>query len=122
MQENFFIPLSPNQVSGFASPAESEREKPLDLSRYLMPHPAATYLLRAQGHWPEYGILAGDLLIIDRARAPRPDALAVGIQGGQFCLGRLQQGPQGWLLSGPQGSHVLEEFWGRVCHVVHAWI
>jgi DNA polymerase V len=122
MQENLFVSITPNQVSGFASPAESEREKPLDLSRYLMPHPAATFFMRAGGHWPEYGIVPGDLLIIDRSRAPEPDLLGVGISAGDFCLGRLRRVPQGWLICGPQGTQTAEEFWGIICHVVHAWV
>ncbi|HEY9843960.1 MAG: LexA family protein [Candidatus Sericytochromatia bacterium] len=120
MPENLFVSPIQNQASGFASPAESEREPPLDLSRQLIAHPAATFMLRARGSWPELGIRTGDLLLVDRAWEPAPGLLALGIRDGSFCLGRLQRTAWGWRLgssaTGP--AQLDDEIWGVICHVI----
>ena len=116
---SFFPPA--NQATGFCSPAETEREAPLDLNQYVMAHPAASYFWRAARDWPEFGIRAGDILLVDRAWEPRHGLLALGLAQNQFCLGRLVQlasrreGAQGWRL---QDTASQVEIWGVVCHVI----
>lgn len=117
MSENPFVSPIQNQAMGFASPAETEREPPLDLSRQLIAHPAATFLLRARSHWPEFGIRAGDLLVVDRAWEPATGLLALGVQEGSFCLGRLQRTGRSWRF-GPTALGSEDEIWGVVCHVI----
>ncbi len=115
-QENLFVVPIQNQASGFASPAESEREPCLDLGKQLIAHPAATFLLRAGTDWREFGICKGDLLVVDRAWEPYAGLLAMGIREGSFCLGRLQRSAWGWRLG--QQAEPDDEIWGVVCHVI----
>ena len=117
MSENPFISPIQNQAMGFASPAETEREPPLDLSRQLIAHPAATFLIRSRSNWPEFGIRSGDMLVVDRAWEPAQGLLALGIQDGAFCLGRLKRSRQGWQF-GPAQLQAEDEIWGVVCHVI----
>lgn len=119
--DNPFISPIQNQAMGFVSPAETEREQPLDISRQLIAHPAATFLLRASSHWPEFGICSGDMLVVDRAWDPATGLLALGIQDGDFCLGRLKKTSHGWLLGRVQiGAE--DQIWGVVCHVIRQFV
>lgn len=115
MPENLFVSPIQNQATGFASPAETEREPPLDLNRQLIAHPAATFLLRARGHWPEFGIRSGDMLVVDRAWEPAERLLVLGVRDGAFCLGRLRRVPGGWRFGTGEGQELI---WGVICHVV----
>lgn len=121
MPEKPFVRPIPNQTTGFASPAETEREAPLSLDKQLIAHPAATYLLRSEASWPDYGVNAGDILVVDRAWEPASGLVALGIEDGRFCLGRLQRTGRSWQLSSMScGSNV--ELWGVVCHVIHPMV
>lgn len=54
--------------TGFPSPADDYIEEKLDLNKFLIRHPAATYFARAVGEsMTGAGIFSGDYLIIDRA-------------------------------------------------------
>lgn len=116
IKENPYVVPIQNQATGFASPAETEREPCLDLGKQLVAHPAATFLLRASTDWPEFGIRKGDLLVVDRAWEPHAGLLAMGVREGCFCLGRLQRAGRGWRLGKQVGFE--EEIWGVVCHVI----
>jgi DNA polymerase V len=121
MPENPFVSPIQNQAMGFVSPAETEREPPLDLSRQLIAHPAATFLLRASSHWPEFGIRSGDTLVVDRAWEPATGLLVLGVQNGDFCLGRLQKTAQGWRFGQVQ-LKTEDQIWGVVCHVIRKFV
>lgn len=118
MPENPFVHPIPNQTTGFASPAETEREAPLSLDKQLIAHPAATFLLRSEASWPEYGVRAGDIIVVDRAWEPASGLVALGIQDGRFCLGRLQRTGRSLQFSSSAGR-AETELWGIVCHVIH---
>ena len=67
------IPLYTATIeAGFPSPAEGHLDGPLDLNAYLVRHPAATFLVRVRGGSMAPTLQHGDLLVVDRALAHRP--------------------------------------------------
>ena len=76
--------------AGFPSPAEDLGAQRIDLTKVLITHPQATYLLRAQGHsMVEAGILDGDILVVNRALTARHNHIVVAIVNGDFTVKRL---------------------------------
>ena len=59
----------------FGSPACDYVENSLDLNRFLISHPIATYFMKMQGDaLKNAGIFNGDILVVDRSRRrPPPD-------------------------------------------------
>lgn len=81
------LPLYASRVAaGFPSPADDYLEGELDLNKYLIAHPSATYLARADGDsLLNLGICTGDLLIVDRSLTPREGDVVVAAVDGQLC-------------------------------------
>ena len=82
-----------NQVcAGFPSPAEDLGAERIDLSKVLIKHPQATYLLKASGQsMVEAGIFDNDILVVDRAVKPRHNHIVVAVVDGDFTVKRLYQ-------------------------------
>ena len=82
-----------NQVcAGFPSPAEDLGAERIDLSKVLIKHPQATYLLKASGHsMVEAGIFDNDILVVDKAVKPRHGHIVVAVVDGDFTVKRLYQ-------------------------------
>ena len=95
----------------FSHPHERRQfDGPLDLNAHLVRHPAATFFMRAgSDSQREVGILAGDLLVIDRAAAPSPGKVVVAVRGGEIRMERFRA---------PTGDEELE-IWGVITHVIH---
>ena len=69
---------------GFPSPAEDFLDDGIDLHRWLVARPSATYLYRACGHsMVDAGILDGDLLIVDRSVHPQSGDIVIATWDGQ---------------------------------------
>ena len=64
-QTSFQIPLMNSAVAaGFPSPAEDHLDLPIDLNKYLVKNPAATFYVRVDGDsMDEADIHQGDLLL-----------------------------------------------------------
>lgn len=116
-------------ASGFPSPADDYLDAPLDLDRYLVPHPASTFFMRVDGHGlAKAGFHDKDLLIVDRALTPRDGDWVVATIDGTLSLQHLgSQAGRFWLESGdirqariPLDDEHDHRIWGPVCHVVHA--
>ena len=76
--------------AGFPSPAEDLGVQRIDLTKVLITHPQATYLLRARGHsMVEAGIFDGDILVVNRALTARHNHIVVAIVDGDFTVKRL---------------------------------
>ena len=72
----------------------------LDLNGLLIPSPLTTFFMRVRGHrLRPWGVLDGDLLLIDRAIAPRPGHLLVVAHGGRFLLRPLVAEGDHWQLA-----------------------
>lgn len=79
---------------GFESPATEYAQDKLSLDDFLIPHPSATYLARAQGHAMDgegSGIVDGDVLIVDRAETAQTGSVIVAELNGQFICRYLDK-------------------------------
>ena len=78
--------------AGFPSPAEDFVEGPLDLNRYLIHHPAATFFVRVIGDsMIGVGIYPNDLLIVDRAVTAVSGSIVIAVVNGDLTIKRLHQ-------------------------------
>lgn len=81
--------------AGFPNAADDFIEAELDLNQYLVRHPSATYMARAQGHsMTGRGIYDGDTLIVDRhIEAAHGDIVIAALDGELTCkiLDKRQQ-------------------------------
>lgn len=76
--------------AGFPSPAEDLGAQRIDLTKVLVTHPQATFLLRAQGHsMVQAGIFDNDILVVNRAIVPRHRHIVVVVVDGDFTVKRL---------------------------------
>ena len=123
-------PLYQATVSaGFPSPAEDYLETQLDLNKYLITHPAATYFVRVTGDsMIDAGIHSGDLLIVDRSAEPTDKNVVIANINGELTVKRirLQNGsvtlvPENQEYSSQPISRDMQlEIWGVVKHVIHS--
>lgn len=121
------IPLFLHRAScGFPSPASDYLEGKLDLNTHCVPHPAATFYLRAEGEsMTGVGIFPGDLLVVDKSLTPRHGDVVIALLDGGFTVKTLQLKPRLRLLPAnpafapidPYMSLSLELF-GVVTHVI----
>ena len=80
------LPLFGHAVqAGFPSAADDFLEARLDLNEYLICHPSATYLAKAQGHsMTGRGIYDGDTLIVDRHIEPSHGDIVIAALDGEL--------------------------------------
>ncbi len=64
--------------AGFPSPAEEELSDVLSLDQFLVSNPEGSFIVKVSGDsMIDAGILPGDLVIVDRARRPKPGDIVV---------------------------------------------
>mgnify|MGYP001110636459 CR=1 FL=1 len=80
---------APDDTRGFPSPAEDYTDRGLDLNEHLVPHPAATFFMRAAGDATDGDIRDGDLLVVDRSLDPGRGDLVVATGAGELVVTRL---------------------------------
>ena len=69
--------------AGFPSPAADDIEEPIDLGTWLIEQPAASYVMRVDGtSMSGAGINDGDLIVVSRAKKPRPGHIVVALVEG----------------------------------------
>ena len=123
------VPLLGRLVpAGFPSPADDYLDGEIDLSRYLIERPAATFLMRVTGESMRgAGILDGDLVVVDRSLEPRAGQVVVAVCGGEMTLKRLGRLRDGRAVLQAENSDFPEfvvgegmpiEVWGVVVGVV----
>ena len=114
--------------AGFPSPADDFIDKRLDLNEHLIPHPAATFFVRAVGDsMLGAGIHDGDLLVVDRAVEACAGRVVIAAIGGELTVKRLERKGDRMLLVPANPDYpsfdVSEredfEIWGVVTHVIH---
>lgn len=120
----FAVPVS----AGFPSPAEDYEEGKLDLNRYLIKHPAATFFVRVTGDsMIEAGIHPGDLLVVDRALEVTDGRVVIAVVNGELTVKRICQ-KKNQLFLVPENKNyqplqVQQEMdfmiWGVVTNVIH---
>jgi len=115
--------------AGFPSPADDYLENQLDLNKYLIQHPAATFFVRVTGDsMIGAGIHSGDILIVDRALEPVNKKVVIAVINGELTVKRLRRQKNRLVLM-PENDRYepifIEnemdlEIWGVVTSVIHA--
>lgn len=124
------LPLYLSKVSaGFPSPAENDIAERLDLNDYLIKHPAATFLVRANGNsMINAGIHENDILVVDRSLTPSAGKVVIAAIDGQLTVKRLKKSPNGKMILAAENPdyeaiEILEQneitIWGVVTSVIH---
>ncbi|MDD2810239.1 LexA family transcriptional regulator [Rhodoferax sp.] len=79
-------------AAGFPSPAEDHAVQRVDLMAQLIKHPQATFLLRVRGEsMKDAGIFDNDVVLVDRAIAPRSGHVVIAMVDGEFVCKTLWQ-------------------------------
>jgi len=115
-------------AAGFPSPADDYLEGQLDLNKYLIRHPAATFFVRVTGDsMIGAGIHSGDMLIVDRALEPGDKKVVIAVVNGELTVKRLCKQKDRLVLM-PENDRYepifIEnemdlEIWGVVTSVIH---
>ena len=123
------IPLFTSPVkAGFPSPAEDFIEETLDLNKYLIKHPAATFFVKVEGDsMIDANIFKNDILIIDRSLSPQDKKIVIAILNGEFTVKRIRILKNKIYLQ-PENKNYSQieippnsdfEIWGVVTHIIH---
>lgn len=129
MAPGFAFELPHTVRAGFPSPAEDIGAKRVDLAARLIKHPQATFLIRARGDsMRDAGIFDGDVLVVDKAVAPRSGHVVIAVVEGDFVCktlsmraGRmkLKAANPGFPDIVPKDSQTVE-IWGVVTYAIKA--
>jgi DNA polymerase V len=124
------LPLYSCTVSaGFPSPADDYLEGQLDLNKYLIKHPAATFFVRVTGDsMIGAGIHSDDLLIVDRSLEAKDGRVVIAVVNGELLVKRLKlQSSQIFLIAENPNYPLLKitdamdfQVWGVVTNAIHS--
>ena len=122
-------PIFLDKVSaGFPSPATDYMENKLDLNEYLIKHPAATFIVKANGSsMTSASIYSDDLLIVDRSIAPKNNNIVIASIFGDLTVKKLKKKETSLFLVPANNDYpsieVKEEMecfiWGVVTYIIH---
>lgn len=77
--------------AGFPSPASDYIEQTLDLNKFLIQHPSATFFVRVEGDsMIDAGIRSGDILIVDRAIQPEEHKIVIAVINDELTIKRIK--------------------------------
>ena len=114
--------------AGFPSPASDYLEGEIDLNRYLITNPPATFIVKSQGNCMlQAGIHSGDLLVVDRSIKPKNNSIAIASIDGDLTVKRIKISGKKFLLSSDNKDYgnvkINNEsdifIWGIVTKVIH---
>ena len=114
--------------AGFPSPANDYLKGEIDLNRYLIKNPLATFIVKSQGNCMlQAGIHSGDLLIVDRSIKPKNNSIAIASIDGDLTVKRIKISGKKFLLSSDNKDYgnvkINNEsdifIWGIVTKVIH---
>ena len=115
--------------AGFPSPANDYLEGNLDLNKYLIKHPVATYFVRVTGNsMIGAGIHSGELLIVDRSLEASNRKVVIAVVNGELTVKRLIKKNDKIILMPENDKYkpieikdeIDLEIWGVVTSVIHA--
>jgi len=115
--------------AGFPSPAADYEEDKLDLNKYLIKHPAATFFVRVTGYsMMGAGIYSGDLLVVDRSLEPRDKSVVIAVIDGELTVKRIRIRKKKITLEPENENYSVQQItedtdfqvWGVVTNVIHA--
>ena len=121
----FLVPVS----AGFPSPVDDYIENSLDLNKYLIKHPAATFFVRVKGDsMIDAGIHSGDILIVDRSLDATDKKVVIAVIDGELTVKRvriidkkLYLLPENNEFSSTEITESMDfTIWGVVTNVIHA--
>lgn len=79
-----------NIAAGFPSPADDYIEGKLDLNKYLITNPPATFFVKAAcSSMIGSGIFKGDVLIVDRSKKALHNKIVIASYEGELIVRRL---------------------------------
>ena len=114
--------------AGFPSPASDYLEGEIDLNRYLIKNPPATFIVKSQGNsMLQAGIHSNDLLIVDRSIKPKNNSIVIASIDGELIVKRIKiSGKKSLLTSDDEkfGNLKINNesdifIWGTVTKVIH---
>jgi DNA polymerase V len=114
--------------AGFPSPANDYLEGEVDLNRYLIKNPLATFIVKSQGNCMlQAGIHSGDLLIVDRSIKLKNNSIIIASIDGDLTVKRIKISGKKFLLSSDNKDYgnvkINNEsdifIWGIVTKVIH---
>ncbi len=127
--KGFTLPLYNCAVrAGFPSPADDYIVEDIDLNKYLIKHPTATFLVRVSGDsMIDAGINQDDILVVDRSLEVKNGDIIIASINGELTVKKLSKTKQGiFLLPAnkkyqPIPIHDFNEnvIWGVVTNVIH---
>lgn len=93
------VPLLGTIGAGWPSPAEEELADAITLDQYLINNRAGSFVVRVTGDsMIDAGIHAGDLVIVERSRSPKPNDIVIANVDHAWTLKRyMKQGTKVWL-------------------------
>ena len=115
--------------AGFPSPADDYIENSLDLNKYLIKHPAATFFVRVKGDsMIDAGIHSGDILIVDRALETVDKKVVIAVINGELTVKRIRMVagkiyllPENCDFKATEITAAMDfTIWGVVTNVIHA--
>ena len=121
----FLVPVS----AGFPSPADDYIENSLDLNKFLIKHPAATFFVSVKGDsMIDAGIHSGDILIVDRSLDATDKRVVIAVVDGEFTVKRIRiidkkiyLLPENSNFSSTEITESMDfTIWGVVTNVIHA--
>jgi DNA polymerase V len=122
-------PLAAESVSaGFPSPAENYLEGELDLNKYLVKNPPATFFVRVSGDsMINAGIYPNDILIVDRSVETKNNDIVIAAVNGEFTVKRfiridncIELRPENPIYKPIIITDEMDfGIWGRVTSVIH---
>jgi DNA polymerase V len=125
----FNLPLYNCKVqAGFPSPADDYIAENIDLNKYLIKHPTATFLVRVVGDsMINAGINPDDILVVDRSLEVKNQNIIIVAINGELTVKRLVKNSKGIFLVAENKKYPpieLQDFneniiWGVVTNVIH---
>ncbi len=127
--ESYSLPLySSNVAAGFPAVADEHVVKQLDLNKYLINSPPATFLVRDSGDsMIGAGIHSGDILVVDRSVSAANNKIVIASIDGFLTVKRLVKNGANVTLKAENDKYPnieLEDnnelvIWGVVTSVIH---
>jgi DNA polymerase V len=114
--------------AGFPSPAADYEESTLDLNKYLVRRPAATFFIKVAGDsMIGAGIGCGDLLVVDRSLEAKDKNVVIAAVNGELTVKRIRMRRGKITLEPENGNFAAREItgdtqfevWGVVTGVIH---
>lgn len=91
VQSNLELPLYETTIpAGFPSPAEEYLGDTMDLNDYLITNATASFFAKVEGDsMMDAGILAGDLVVVDRSLTAKDNDIVIAAVNNEFTIKRL---------------------------------